>query len=233
MPHSTPTGERRLTATLARYSGFAATAAVPAAQAAIVTGTVDDTVGMGTDAPSGKTSLAVDITDELGLTTLATITFNSATDYLAILGANFRTFDIGRNWAGYRAAVGQTWSTIGTQGSDTFGDVNFRDFGGTGFDPAGWNNGGFLAFRFNNGGTNNYGWLRLNGFITGPESGYVEVVDWGYDDTGARIEMGDTGPGPSPVPAPSTGLLALAGGFPAVAAYRRRKRKEREAQAAA
>ncbi|MBK1630561.1 hypothetical protein CKO31_07340 [Thiohalocapsa halophila] len=231
MQQSDPTDGSRLTTTLARYSALAATAAVPAANAAIVTGSVNDTVGVGgtgTEAPSGKTFLSVDITDELGLTTLTDISFNSSTSYLFIYGANFRNFSYTNSFGGYRGLAGETWDMIGTTTAG-FGDVNFSNFqAGTGYDPAGWNNGGFLAFRFDNAGTDNYGWMRLEGFITGPTSGYVEVVDWGYDDTGAKIEMGATG-----VPAPSTGLLALAGGFPAVAAYRRRKRKEREAQAAA
>jgi len=234
MHQPSPADASRLTTTLARYSALAATAAVPAANAAIVTGSVNDTVGLGgtdPDAPSGKTSLSVDITDELGLNTLATISFTSSTSYLFIGGGpEFRIFAEGNSFGGYRAAAGETWDTIGT-GTDSFGDVNFSNFqtpGTTDYDPAGWNDGGFLAFRFNNAGTDNYGWMRLQGNITGPESGYVGVLDWGYDNTGAKIEMGATG-----VPAPSTGLLALAGGFPAVAAYRRRKRQEREAQAAA
>lgn len=71
---------------LARYSALAASAAVPTANATVIAGSVNETVGIGgesTEAPSGKTSLEADITDELALNTLATLKFNSSTANVA------------------------------------------------------------------------------------------------------------------------------------------------------
>ena len=65
--------------------------------------------------------------------------------------------------------------------------------------------GGFLGFRFDNGGGTQYGWARLELLTGTPENEYT-VIDYAYGDVGESIKVGQT-----QVPVPGTIWLLATG----------------------
>jgi hypothetical protein len=66
---------------------------------------------------------------------------------------------------------------------------------------------GFVGFKFNNGGGNQYGWVRVR-MLGGPRNMFA-VVDYAYGDPGDRVLAGQTGTNTSAPELESLGGLAL------------------------
>jgi hypothetical protein len=94
-------------------------------------------------------------------------------------------------------------------------------YGGTQYAFAAWGDftldtPGYFGFRFDNGGTDNYGWAQI---VRTQGVGDYDwaITQWAYDDSGASIQVGAV-PEPSQA-AKMLGLLAL--GAAGLARYRR------------
>jgi len=79
---------------------------------------------------------------------------------------------------------------------------------------------GFVGFRFNDGTNDLFGWAKFA--VTGPGTlAGITIFEWAYEDSGAPIQVGDTGA----IPEPSS-LAMWALGVAGLAAWRRRRRSK-------
>ena len=83
---------------------------------------------------------------------------------------------------------------------------------------------GFAGFKFNNGGGDQYGWVRVKMRDGGPRNMFA-VVDYAYGDPGERVLVGQTGANTSAPELESLGGLAL--GAAGLVGCRRRSKHER------
>lgn len=148
-------------------------------------------------------------------------------------GGMFRRGGTGLN-AAFLGAAGATFNGVGS-GSSGFANLNlgfqstpayFYNSGNVAF--AAVNGPKYLMFKFDNAGTDNFGWLEITQMTgaSGSVNNYsVTLGNFAYDNTGAALANG-VGPGsePSSVPEPSTVAWLMMGAMVGGARLLRRAR---------
>ena len=115
--------------------------------------------------------------------------------------------------------AGKTWNQAHTHGGGEFSLGSY--FSGIVVPRIGSPNNYFL-FKFQNGPSTEYGWAQFS-FTANGRNSTGTWINYAYDNTGAKIATGDSGPAPTPEPA-GTALGGLARVMGAAAVRRWKKR---------